>query len=320
MPAELEIKEDGVASMFYAGADPWHGEGVKVASAVTSKEAAQLARIDWDVTLEPIFGANGMAIPDFRGVTRDIDEKVLGVVRSRYKPIQNSDAFSFLDSLVQDGMLLYNTAGTLFGGSKVWMLAEMPEGATIAGDSYKRYMLATTSHDGSQALTIRATQIRVVCNNTLMAATSGRAAASIMHAGDIGSQMAAARAALALTTLEHRKPEEWMTALAAVKTTEADVTKVQEAMFGPLDDATPTQRRHSIESFLAVYNEEREHSGETAYALANAITGYADHKIRITSKATRVQNAIDGPSAWFKKDAFKVLSEIAGFKQPVTTR
>ena len=44
-----------VESMFYTRETPWHGLGTKVMEAPASKEALELAGLDWKVTQEPIY-------------------------------------------------------------------------------------------------------------------------------------------------------------------------------------------------------------------------------------------------------------------------
>lgn len=44
-----------VESMFYVRETPWHGLGTKVLTAPTSKEALELAGLNWQVLQEPIY-------------------------------------------------------------------------------------------------------------------------------------------------------------------------------------------------------------------------------------------------------------------------
>ena len=97
---------------------------------------------------------------------RDIDNAALGIVSDRYKVVQNEDAFRFTDDLLGEGVS-YETAGSLQGGRKVWMLAKMPHRYIIAGDEIAPYLVVMNSHDGSSGIKVAMTPIRVVCQNTL---------------------------------------------------------------------------------------------------------------------------------------------------------
>jgi phage/plasmid-like protein (TIGR03299 family) len=116
----------------------------------------------------------------------------LGVVSDRYKIVQNTDAFNFLDSLLQDGVIRYESAGALKGGRVVWALARMPSQDEIApGDVSRRYILFSTTHDGSGSVHALPTSVRVVCANTLRIATASDC--GFRHTGDVAKKLEFAR-------------------------------------------------------------------------------------------------------------------------------
>lgn len=155
-----------VESMFYTREKPWHGLGVRVEEAPTSTDALRLAGLDWEVAQEPIFTETGDAIAGYKVNVRDRDRKVLGVVSDRYKIIQNKEAFAFTDTLLGRGVR-YETAGSLQEGKRVWLLARLPREYIIAGERISPYLVFSNSHDGSGAVRVALTPIRVCCNNTL---------------------------------------------------------------------------------------------------------------------------------------------------------
>lgn len=155
-----------VESMFYVRETPWHGLGTRVMEAPNSKEALIAAGLDWKVLQEAIYTGTEEPIPGYKANIRDSDRRVLGVVTDRYKVIQNDEAFAFTDALLGEGVR-YETAGALQEGRKVWMLAHMPHEYIISGERISPYLLFSNTHDGSGAIKVALTPIRVVCNNTL---------------------------------------------------------------------------------------------------------------------------------------------------------
>ena len=155
-----------VESMMYVREKPWHGLGTEVQEAPTSRDALRLAGLDWTVEQKPI-QLEGIEIPGYKANVRSTDDRVLGVVSDRYRIVQNQKAFEFTDSII-GGDVRYETAGSLNGGKKIWLLAKLPE-TEIAGDETEPYMCFTNTHDGSGAIRVCMTPIRVVCNNTLSA-------------------------------------------------------------------------------------------------------------------------------------------------------
>ena len=162
-----------VETMFSTIEKPWHGLGTIVAEAPTSQNALQLAGLDWKVIQSPVYSTYGV-IEGFKANIRDKDGAILGVVSDRYKVIQNKEAFAFTDALLGAGVR-FETAGSLQGGKKIWLLARLPREYIIAGERISPYLVFSNTHDGSGAVRVAITPIRVVCNNTLNLAQIGRA-------------------------------------------------------------------------------------------------------------------------------------------------
>lgn len=110
-------------------------------------------------------------------VREDIN-KTLGVVGSKYGVVQNNKAFEFID-IITSGEIggtqkpVIETAGILGEGERMYVTAKMPSKLFIDGDDSEGiddYILFTNSHDGSGAVTILFTPLRVICQNTLNAA------------------------------------------------------------------------------------------------------------------------------------------------------
>ena len=154
-----------VESMFYVRETPWHGLGTRVLEAPASKEALELAGLNWKVLQEPVYTEQNELVPGYKVNIRDSDRKTLGVVTERYKVIQNEEAFAFTDELLGEGVR-YETAGSLMEGRKVWLLAHMPHEYMISGERISPYLVFSNTHDGSGAVKVAVTPIRVVCNNT----------------------------------------------------------------------------------------------------------------------------------------------------------
>src|SRR5690606_7560347 len=90
--------------------------------------------------------------------------------------IQNRDAFRLFDSVLGEAQAFYSEAGSLQGGSKVFITAKLPEPILVgaAKDPVDRYILLSNAHDGTRPLQMLFTPVRVVCCNTLNLALSKR--------------------------------------------------------------------------------------------------------------------------------------------------
>ena len=122
-----------VETMFSVRKKPWHGIGTVVQDAPCSREAIRLAGLDWEIIQKDVYTDGGTEISGYKSNVRSTDQSVLGVVSDRYQIVQNREAFAFTDSLLGEGVT-YETAGSLQGGKRVFMLARLPQRFIIAGD------------------------------------------------------------------------------------------------------------------------------------------------------------------------------------------
>ena len=182
-----------VESMFYVRTAPWHGLGVRVNEAVNSAEALEKAGLDWKVVQEPVYTEQNEVVAGWKANIRDKDRRVLGLVTDRYKVVQNEEAFAFTDQLLGEGVR-YETAGSLQEGRRIWLLARLPREYVITGERISPYLVFTNSHDGSGAVRVAITPIRVVCQNTLnLALTNAKRSWSMIHTGNIENKLDEAR-------------------------------------------------------------------------------------------------------------------------------
>ncbi len=269
-----------VETMFYVREVPWHGLGTKVEEAPTSKDALELAGLDWEINGMPVYTSDGEQIEGYQANTRSSDSKVLGIVSSKYQIVQNKDAFDFTDALVDEGMT-YETAGSLFGGKKIWLLGKMPE-RYIAGDKFEPYICFTNTHDGTGAVRALMTPVRVVCNNTLnMALQSATRAWSTVHRGDIESKMRDARLTLELADRYIVKLDETADRLANAKMSEGEMKAALDKMIPVAENATDRQKRTAEkakeEIIICTLRPDVAQFLNTKWGFLNAVSDYVGH-------------------------------------------
>ena len=271
-----------VESMFYVRETPWHGLGTKVMEAPDSEGALIAAGLNWNVVQEPIFTGENEPIRGYKANIRDSDRKVLGVVTDRYKVIQNHEAFAFTDELLGQGVR-YETAGSLQDGKKVWLLAHMPHEYIISGERISPYLLFSNTHDGSGAIKVALTPIRVVCNNTLnLALSTAKRSWSMVHTGDIRSKMQEARDTLFMAERYMDELGKEFEALRLKKLSDQKVMEYIEILLPVEDGSTPQQIKNierlredmKIRYFDAP---DLQDTGKNAYRFINAVSDFATH-------------------------------------------
>lgn len=127
---------------------------------------------------------------------------LMGVVGSSYQICSDQALAEFTDALSDTGKVTVETCGTLSGGRKVWFLAKGEEFEIGQGDSVMPYLCVSNAHDGTNAIRVTPTSVRVVCANTLgfcIGATGdsiGNSALSIRHSGDVADKLEQAKLAI----------------------------------------------------------------------------------------------------------------------------
>jgi phage/plasmid-like protein (TIGR03299 family) len=170
MAHELDMS-NARANMAYVNAVPWHGLGQRLTEDADIDTWQREAGLNFTAVKAPVrFNVNGdQRVMNGRHVLyRDDTGEALGIVSNDYREVQPKDVMDFFRDITTAGGFQMETAGSLYGGRKIWALARVSDGAPIVGDDVVRpYLMMATSFDGSLATTCKFTAVRVVCNNTI---------------------------------------------------------------------------------------------------------------------------------------------------------
>lgn len=157
--------------MAFFGKTPWHGLGTALdeADLYDWRRTCEKAGLNWDVELAPLVTADTSAKVAYRAVRRKSDSRIFGVVGPRFCPLQNRDAFKWFQPFLDAREAALHTAGSLCHGSRLWLLAKLNRDPVVIapGDEVEKFILLSHGHDGSLAVRVGFTPIRVVCANTL---------------------------------------------------------------------------------------------------------------------------------------------------------
>ncbi|MEK6860792.1 MAG: DUF932 domain-containing protein [Nanoarchaeota archaeon] len=291
MPHELSIREDGTVEMMYVGETPWTGLGTKLLTPATSKEAIEAAHLNWPIITNPVYRNVSVAqfeqIPNMNAIVRLDTQTVFQVASNKYTPLQNVDAFKFFDAVVGSGQAIYHTAGALFGGRRVWILAKLPGELRVTdNDILEKYILLVNSHDGTHALTMKFTPIRVVCNNTLSVALHGNSQSFYArHTPSIINRVVEARELLGLSEAYFENFMLGANKLVEKEFTRQDMNKFVFDLF-ELDvsktiDEQRKNKEYAAEKVLDLFSNGRGNNLDgvtnTAWAAWNSVAEYSDY-------------------------------------------
>jgi len=266
--------------------------------AQTSKEAMGIAKLDWSVeekelyTIEGTTISGGIAVPKTRKITthkaivRTDTNSQLGIVGKNYRPVQNSEAFGFMDNLVQEGKMEYHSAGTFRGGRRIWLLGKVGEIEILNGDVVDQFILLFNSHDGGSALSALLTHIRLLCTNAIAGLVAQGKGVMHRHTKNILERMSSADEIFAAAATEFNyssrilkqsaqtvlTDEQW---LSITKQIFKDPPKEKEHLLPRVE-----QRRDDLtELFYNGVGQDVPGIQNTVWAGINAVTEYANfHK------------------------------------------
>lgn len=302
----------------------WHGLGTVIPHTMSPMEALDVAKLNWLVEESSLLSAtfvDGNGVADVAEVTthktlrRSDDLTVLSTVGADYCVLQNQTLASFAAALSATGNVQVETAGSLFGGRKVFFLLHTGSvDVASKGDIVEQYILLANSHDGSMSVTALPTSVRVVCNNTLTRANNAGGVATrwrhtsglALKAEDIASAIASFGAVAKAEAREFH-------ALAARSLTSDQISAlwldVLLALDGPVpfNPANEQEKRRkercvaALAHMSSTFDAEAATYGANAWVAANAATHYIQYARGNLKADARVNSDLFGAYADAKR-------------------
>lgn len=306
-----------VENMFSVAQTPWHGLGKVVSDAPTAQTAIQLAGLDWKV-LENKLTWHPDGKPDlvsgWKLLSRDTDNQVLGIVGENYHPLQNDKAFEFFNPFIESGLAQFETAGSLRQGKTVWILARLNKAPIeiSKNDRVVKFLLLSNGHDGTMAVRVGFTPVRVVCANTLaMSHANGESRLlRLFHSSKLSTRMEQVQEIVNAADAKFEATAEQYRALAKRDVDQKSLEAYVDVVFGYSEqleaDRQSSRRRKMVEDITRLFETGRgqdlKGARGTYWGLYNSVTEYLSYEAG-RSEATRL-NAL-----WFGQN--KNLNQVA---------
>ena len=256
----------------------WNNIGMNIREANSVKEALQISGLDYEVVKAPVYLSNGHRIPGQFATKKKGTDEVFGIVGKDYTIVQNEEAFSFVDSIIPEGLTFEKA------GETSWMnyiIASMPE-QYILDDKFKQYIIFQNSHSGATTLKAAICPLRIVCQNQFTTAFRGADnKISLRHGLSVHNRMIEAQSVLQASA-------EYMNSFnrnaEKMATTHLDAISVESILdkYFLIDESTTQRRANTINEkknvFLMAYNaEDNQNFKGTVYGMFNAFADYITH-------------------------------------------
>jgi phage/plasmid-like protein (TIGR03299 family) len=234
--------------------------------------------LNWSVTKEPLFTADGKASETF-GIYRGDTNDWLGSVGNKYTPMQNHTLAETIVMASQGIQCKTHRGGSLDGGSKVYIQCELPD-EYIGNSGVKRWISALNSHDGSSSIGFGSTSQVVVCQNTFHKAL--KEVARFRHTASAEERVRLASEDLNKALLSDNILMTEFKRMADLKIGEEVIERVIRRIFTL--DAKQTQssevstlKKNQVTAFADSLQTEINTHGQTLWALFNGVTRYTNH-------------------------------------------
>jgi len=329
---------------FMVGKPAWHGLGnlIPEDEQLTVSAALKAAGLDWQVGLQPLQVAKGgVHIEESDGTRYDCtqvkglpgtdvshrctvrlsDNKILGVVGPNYRPYQNVQAFDWFQPFLDKDEAAFHTAGSLYGGAVVWVLAKLNRTPMkiVKGDEVQKFLLLTTSHDGSKAVKCGFSPIRVVCANTLAMAEAKGVSQLIKckHGRRTGENLEALRETINVVNQSFEATAEQFRALGKRQISSKDLEKYVKIVLDIKDADVKkkgSKRQGQIDKITELF--ENGHGSKikaargTWWAAYNAVTEWLSYE-RGHKPETRLTSLWYGDSSKMSKRALTEALKVA---------
>lgn len=291
----------------YTSVPAWHELGNVVPGGTSDvEEVLSLGGIGFEVNRRPVLyratlRGDVMVLPDQFVTVRDDTGAGLGVVGARYEVLQNRQVFEFLQDLVDDYDVLWESAGALRDGRKVFVSLRLPTTVRIdaAGinDEIVPFIAAINSHDGSSQAQVVATPWRPVCCNTeRFAVRDAWTRWGVRHTRNARDRIAEARRTLGLSVRYYEQFAAEEEALARTELAIAEFRSLLDELWpSPPDDASALAKTHHVgrvRELIDLYQTNADQLGRTAYAAERTITQYADWKTTLRPRGALRENRL----------------------------
>ncbi|CAI2768157.1 DUF932 domain-containing protein [Flavobacterium collinsii] len=320
-------------SFFSVNQKPWHNLGQLVSDYPTSSEAIVHAGLDYEVVKKTLYTEGSedgrFLIPEYCATVRSDTHDVLGVVGKDYHIVQNRDAFSFFDSIVGGSGILYETAGALGKGERIFITAKLPDYIRVGKDDLiEKYLFLTTSHDGSGSITATFTPVRIVCANTLNAALKSQTnTVRIRHTSNARTRLEQAHKVMVITDVISAQLEQVFNNWSTVRISDAEVKKLISMALAPSTEVLQNLKNDELDGLSSCFSNIVENAFSyamsdetqlmpategTLFGAYNAVTGYFQNVRTYKDQEAKCRSILLGGNAQQRsQNAFNLCTAFA---------
>lgn len=252
------------------------------------KEIMRRAEMQYDVAKEDL-GNLDRSLNGYYAVKRTDNNHVFNIVRGNYEVIQTEEILQPFDEIVKETNATYTNAGTLHGGSKIWVQAKLPEELKFDdhksdGDIMASYAMLIVDHSGMGCNAIFPYTDRAACNNQFYSftQTAKRSGLSIRHHKNWKDRLDNVRGAFYKAMEGNKTFMKKAEKLLKFKISEKEVRGFANVIFPDIRNKDEkrvhaTSQEKKREEIVNLFHRGLGNQGKTRWDAFNAVTEYLDH-------------------------------------------
>lgn len=312
-----------VERLFFTGETPWHGEGNLISDddIFDIEKGIDSAGLNWEVETVGLTTVDGQPVTS-KGVRRMSDQKILGVVGPRWTPVQNRDMFKWFQPFLDARECSLHTAGSLCGGSKVWVLCQIANDPLMKiadNDDVCKFILLANSHDGTLAVRAGFTCVRIVCTNTLSAAirSANSKLIRIRHSSKVAENMELVKDVINLANRDFEATAEQYRKLASTSINATDLRNYVKIVLDlePEDSKMSTRSKNILADVMNMVVSGRGQDNPaiagTYWQAYNGVNEYLNYS-KGRNNSNRIESLWFGMNAGINQKAFETAMKMAG--------
>jgi len=281
---------------------------------MTASEVIVNSGLNFEVVGTKIYDVNGKELSNYKAIQRGDNGHTFQVAKKGYAIIQNHEALSIMDEVVESGMAKYDKAHVYKNGAVMSVRVEVPFSYDVVGDEIKTYLNVSTSHDSTLPTCIDLYQYRLVCLNGMMGMKKTQSS-RFRHTINYKMKIEDAKKMFEEYKIIFNQQKEIYTEMARHQMNSLTVDTFLNELLNIKnveEVATKTLNQKELIENLFAYGKGNSRSGVagTKWAAFNAVTEYVDHH-RSTKgdESNREYSSIYGSGATMKEKAFALLTK-----------
>ena len=287
----------------------WNKIGTSIKEANSAAEALEIAHLNYEVVKAPVYLSNGHRIPNVACTKVKGGDKTFGIVGSNYGIVQNADAFSFVDSMIPEGLSFERAVET---PDAIYLIAALPD-QYILDDGFRPYVIFQNSHCGRSLMKATIAPLRIVCENQFTSTfRNADSKIALRHTATVNDKLAMAEEVFKSSNKYLTEFAAKANKLATTHLTEDQMLDIVDAYFNIEDAETSVRKANTIirnrQDFMSAYQApDNANFVGTAWGMMNAFSDFITHR---ETKKTKTADTSKFINVTFNANLFDKFQQV----------